>query len=196
MTPTTREMRRLSHTILWRGAVLVALGIGAVLWSEAYLIAAMLAAGLVCTLSGLYEISIAISMRRQTTRWWLILADGLAFIVFGMLSVGTPAVMLRLALMAVTGWFLFYAGIAWSTAALFWSITRIRWPLIAWGCLNVGLGMLAVLYPAATILMLLFFGAVYAAMFGIWEMAVGLWLRRHLRSHAPSSHGAFAPSAS
>jgi len=41
-------------------------------------------------------------------------------------------------------------------------------------------------FPAMTIFALLFVGAMYAALFGAWQLAAGLWLRRTVRQHRSS----------
>jgi uncharacterized membrane protein HdeD (DUF308 family) len=89
-------------------------------------------------------------------------------------------------------WLLAYAGLAWRAAVVWWPFRALRWTLIAWGVIDVGLGVLALVYPAATIFTLLFFGAVYAALFGAWQVAAGLWVRHLLHHegghHAPAVH--------
>ncbi|MGE5102252.1 MAG: HdeD family acid-resistance protein [Deltaproteobacteria bacterium] len=188
MTSTNKELEHLANALVWRGAALLALGLAAVVWPEQILIAAMLAVGVIVTVFGLYEVSIAFSIRRHTPRWWLVLLHGVASIAFGGLSVGAPGVSLRVALFVIAAWFVLYAGVAFGTAILVWPTTTIRWALMTWAIFDVGLAILAVAYPAATIFALLFFGAVYAALFGGWQVAAGLWIRRALRSHHGALH--------
>lgn len=195
MISTDKELGHLANTLIWRGAGLLALGLAAAVWPEQILIAAMLAVGIIVTVFGLYEISIAFSIRRRTGRWWLVLLHGVASIAFGGLSVGAPGVSLRVALFVIAAWFLLYAGVAFGTAVLVWPTRTIRWALLIWAFFDVGLAILAVAYPAATIFALLFFGAVYAALFGGWQVVAGLWIRRALRIHRGASHeGQFAPA--
>lgn len=176
---------------------MLALGLGAVVWPEQILILAMMVVGLVATVFGLYEISIAFAIRRRTTRWWFVLMHGLASLAFAGLSVGAPGVSLRVALVVIAVWFLFYAALAFGAATLVQTTPTIRRALIAWGAFDVGLALLALLFPAATIFALLFFGAVYAALFGAWQLAAGLWLRRTVRVQQAAPHeGRFVPAHS
>jgi uncharacterized membrane protein HdeD (DUF308 family) len=193
MTSMNKELGHLSHTLVWRGAAMLALGLAATIWPEQILILAMLAVGIISAVFGIYEISIALAIRGRTPRWWLVLAHGVASFAFGGLSVGAPGVSLRVALVVIAAWFLVYAVVAYRTAVVVWPIRAARWSLLAWGIFDAGLGILSLVYPAATIFALLFFGAVYAALFGAWQMAAGLWLRRTLRVHQASFHeGRFA----
>ena len=68
-----RELGRLSHTLVWRGALMLLLGLGAITRPEELLILALLAVGGIATLFGLYEMSIAISIRSRAKHWRLVL---------------------------------------------------------------------------------------------------------------------------
>jgi len=166
---------------------MLVLGLGSVIWPEPVLIAAMFTVGLIATVFGLYEVTVAIAIRHRGSRWWLVLAHGLASLGFGLLTVGAPALPLQLALVVIAVWFFVYAAVAWSAAGIVWHARGLRRTLLAGGCFHAALGLLAILYPAATIFALLFFGAVYAAMFGAWQLAAGLWLRSRLRAHTVHS---------
>lgn len=191
MTSMTKEFGHLSQTLVWRGAAMLALGLAAVVWPEQILILAMLIVGIVATVFGLYEISIAFAIRRRAPRWWLVLVHGVTSIAFGGLSVGSPSVSLRVALIVIAIWFLVYAGLAFSAAILIRSFPFIRRALLTWGFVDVGLAIVTLLFPAMTIFAVLFGGAVYAALFGAWQLAAGLWLRRAVRHHRPSLEGRF-----
>jgi uncharacterized membrane protein HdeD (DUF308 family) len=188
MTSINKELGHLSATLVWRGTAMLALGLAAVVWPEQILILAMLAVGIIATVFGIYEMSIAFAIRRRTRRWWLVLAHGAASVAFGGLSVGAPGVSLRVALIVIATWFLVYAAVAYGSAVVVWPMRTARWALLAWGVFDAVLGILALVYPTATIFALLFFGAVYAALFGAWQVAAGLWLRRTLRVHHTSFH--------
>jgi len=180
MTTMRKELGRLSDTLLWRGVAFTMLGVAALIWPEPILIGALLTVGLLATLLGLYEMTIAASIRRRTSRWWLVLAHGVLSLGFGLLTVGASAVSFRFALAVVMLWLIAYAGVAWSAAVILRPGRRIRAALFTWGGINVLLAVVVAIYPAATIFSFLFFGAVCAAMFGVWQIAAGVSLRRTL----------------
>jgi len=180
MTTMRKELGRLSDTLLWRGVAFAMLGVAALIWPEPILIGALLTVGLLATLLGLYEMTIAASIRRRTSRWWLVLAHGVLSLGFGLLTVGASAISFRFALAVVMLWLIAYAGVAWSAAVILRPGRRIRAALFTWGGINVLLAVVVAIYPAATIFSFLFFGAVYAAMFGVWQIAAGVSLRRTL----------------
>ena len=124
--------------------------------------------------------TIAASIRRRTSRWWLVLAHGVLSLGFGLLTVGASALSFRTALVVVMAWLFAYAGVALSAAVIVRPTRKIRVTLFAWGGISVLLALVVAIYPAATIFSFLFFGAVYAALFGIRQIAVGVCLRRTL----------------
>jgi uncharacterized membrane protein HdeD (DUF308 family) len=180
MTTMRKELGRLSDTLLWRGVAFTMLGVAAVIWPEPILIGALLTVGLLSTLLGLYEMTIAASIRRRTSRWWLVLAHGILSLGFGLLTVGSSALSFRFALAVVMAWLIAYTGVAWSAAVIMRPGRKTRMALVTWGGIDVLLAIVVAIYPAATIFAFLFFGAVYAALFGIWQVAAGVWLRRTL----------------
>jgi uncharacterized membrane protein HdeD (DUF308 family) len=184
MITARQELRRLWHTLVGRGALMLVLGLGAVIWPEDVLIAAMILVGVIATLFGLYEITIALSIRTKTSGWTLILLHGLTVLSFGALTLGGPGLTLRVALAVTSAWMLAYAALAITAGILFWQLRAMRWALLAWAAFDVVLAFVSVLFPEATIFALLYFGAVYAAAFGAWQIVAGLWLRRTIK-HPP-----------
>jgi len=180
MTTMRKELSRLSDTLLWRGVAFTMLGVAALIWPEPILIGALLTVGLLATLLGLYEMTIAASIRRRTSRWWLVLSHGVLSLGFGLLTVGASALPFRFALAVVVAWLIAYAGVTWTAAVILRPRRTIRVALFTWGGVDVLLGVVIAIYPAATIFSFLFLGAFYAAMFGVWQIAAGVWLRRRL----------------
>jgi uncharacterized membrane protein HdeD (DUF308 family) len=194
MTTIRQELRRLWHTLVWRGGAMLLLGVGALVWPEDVLIVAMVSVGIIAALFGLYEITVAASVRRRTPAWTLILLHGTTVLLFGAMTVGAPGLSLRVALSLTAGWLLMYAALAVTLTILIWQVRAVRWSLIIWAGLDIALALVAVVFPEATIFALLYFGAAYAAAFGAWQVGAGLWLRYALRNpRAYSNLGAFAP---
>jgi uncharacterized membrane protein HdeD (DUF308 family) len=174
-----KELQRLSETLAWRGAALLALGVGALLWPEPLMIAALLTAGLIAALLGLYEMTIAVVLRRFTQYWYVVLVHGLTSLAFGLLTVGSSALPLRVALALIVAWLLVYVGVMWGAATVMWPKRTVPWGLIAWGTVDVLVSVAIAVIPAVTIFGFLFLGALYAAVFGVWQLALGWWLGRH-----------------
>ncbi|HEY7395775.1 MAG TPA: DUF308 domain-containing protein [Gemmatimonadaceae bacterium] len=186
MVSTTKELSHLSHTLISRGAMMLGLGLVAVIWPEQLLVFALLLVGTIAALLGLYEVGIALALRQRALHWQLVLLHGLASIAFGFLTMGSAGIELSVALRSVAVWLCAYALLAIGAARLVAQNPLPRWGLVIWAALNVSFAILAVVYPEATIFALLFVGAGYAALYGAWQLVVGLWLRRSLRHHRGS----------
>jgi hypothetical protein len=108
---------------------------------------------------------------------------GLTVLTFGVLTVWAPMmtvrITLRVAVAAVAAWMIAYAALALTAAIGRRLPSAPRWTLMACAAIHVGFAFVAITYPEATIFSLLYFGAVYAALFGAWQLVVGAWLRRH-----------------
>jgi len=179
MTTMRKELQRLSETLVWRGVAMLALGVGALLWPEPLMIAALLTVGLIAALLGLYEMAIAAVLRRFTRYWYVVLVHGLTSLAFGLLTVGSSALPLRVALAIIVAWLLVYAGVMSRVATVMWPMRTVPWALIAWGTVDLLVTVAIALSPAMTIFGFLFLGALYAAVFGAWQLALGWWLGRH-----------------
>lgn len=175
MFAMTKELNRLSGTLVARGGLMLILGVSAAVWPEPLLVPALISVGVIALLFGGYELAIALSLRSLTDGWWLVLLHGGACVAFGLLTLGGPRLPIALALAATAAWLLVYASIAWIGALV--SHTRtLRRALIACAFVHIALAIIAVAYPS-TVFSLLFFGAVYAAALGAWQIAVGILVR-------------------
>jgi uncharacterized membrane protein HdeD (DUF308 family) len=175
MFAMTKELNRLSGTLVVRGVLMLILGVSAAVWPEPLLIAALISVGVIALLSGGYELAVALSLRSRTDGWWLVLLHGGASVAFGLLTLGGPRQPIALALAATAAWLLVYASLAWIGALL--SHTRtLRRVLFACALVHVVLAILAIAYPS-TVFSLLFFGAIYAAALGAWQIVVGILVR-------------------
>lgn len=186
MVSPAREMMGLARVLVVRGGALLVLGACAALWPEPLLVPALIGVACIATIGGLYEITVGVAVRRSAPSWALIVVHGAASVLFGMLTAGLTALGWELSMTAVVAWLVLYTWLAFAAAAR-WRRGAPTKALVACGLVNAGLAVLVNLYPA-TIFALLYFGAVYAALLGAWQLAMGMTLHRILRSDAP-----FAP---
>lgn len=180
MNIVREEFGHLWHILVGRGVAMLVLGIAAVVWPEPFLIGAMVLVGVFATLVGLYDVSIGVSLRKRSAGSSLILIHGIAFTLFGAMTIGAPRLSMRVALILIEAWMLLYAGIVWSAAIMAWPRRELRWTLFFAGCFNILVALICAIYPEGTIFALLFFGAAYAAMLGALQIVAGLWLHRRL----------------
>jgi uncharacterized membrane protein HdeD (DUF308 family) len=182
MRSPDQRINRLSRTLVGRGAIMLILGFVAAIWPEDVLVAALFAVGATGIVLGLYEIVVATSLSDSLERWRLMMYHGLAALTFGVLTVWAPVMSVRVtlgaAVAAISIWMIAYATLAFIAAIGARASTAPRRTLIACGCVHLGFAFVALTYPEATIFSLLYFGAIYAALFGAWQLVIGTWLER------------------
>jgi uncharacterized membrane protein HdeD (DUF308 family) len=191
MLSMTKELTHIAHITLLRGALMLLLGLMAVIWPASVLVAALAAVGVVATVFGLYELAIGVSLRPLTHQCPLVLLHGAATAAFGMLTLGSLGLSLEVGLVLTGGWLALYAILAAYAAVLAWATRAARWALLAWASFSLGVAIYAVVSPEVSAATVLVLGPLFAAAFGAWQLAVGLWLRRIARKAVRST---FPPS--
>lgn len=172
------ELTALRHLLFWRGMLALATALVAVRWPQETLIFALVAAGAVFGIMGLFDTVIALRIRRAYHAWWVALIHGLACTAFGIVTLAVPGVALALAVGIAAGWLVVYGAVALLVA---WRMRRnhLRWRSVAlWGAMNVVFAALVLTYPRLTITVLLYAGAAYAALLGLVQVGAAMRLRR------------------
>lgn len=178
MRPHTLELAALRHLLFWRGMLALAFALVAVRWPAETLVFALVAAGAVFAVMGLFDVGISLGMRRTHRLWWLALLHGLACVAFGVVTVVVPAVALRLAVLLAAAWLMLYGLLALEAARRVRTRSRVWRALAAWGIANGVLAALLITFPRLTITLVLYAGAAYAAAFGVAHLAAAIVLRR------------------
>lgn len=111
--------------------------------------------------------------------WWLILLRGLCAILFGILTFAWPGVTL-FTLVILYGAFAFADGILSLIASIRGGAPAPRWWLALVGILGIAVGILTVLWPGITGIVLLFFIAGWAIANGIMEIIGAIRLRKEI----------------
>jgi uncharacterized membrane protein HdeD (DUF308 family) len=111
--------------------------------------------------------------------WWLILLKGICALVFGILTFVWPGITL-LTLVLLYGAYAFVDGILSLAAAITGGAPSPRWWLALVGLLGIAAGVLTVMWPGITALILLYFIAGWAIANGILEIAGAIRLRKEI----------------
>jgi uncharacterized membrane protein HdeD (DUF308 family) len=111
--------------------------------------------------------------------WWLILLRGLCAILFGILTFVWPGVTL-FTLVILYGAFAFADGILSLVAAIRGGAPAPRWWLAIVGVLGIAVGILTLLWPGITGLVLLLFIAGWAIANGVMEIIGAIRLRKEI----------------
>lgn len=112
------------------------------------------------------------------SRWGWVVFRGLAAIAFGCLAFAQPATM-GVSLVLLFGVYAFVAGIATFVAAARGGRAGApRWGMLLFeGLLSIGVGIVAVLWPATTALAFVWVLGVWAIVSGVLEIATAVKLR-------------------
>ncbi len=111
--------------------------------------------------------------------WWMILLRGVCAIIFGVLTFAWPGVTL-VTLVLLYGLFALSDGILAIGAAFFGSSPEPRWWLGFVGILGVAAGLVALLWPGMTAIILLIFIAAWAISTGVMQIAGAVALRKEI----------------
>jgi uncharacterized membrane protein HdeD (DUF308 family) len=125
---------------------------------------------------------------RPFPEWRLLLVHGVALVGFALLTFACFQVPFRTGMLLIALWLTLYCMLTGGLALALWPMRRTRWALLAWTGVNLIVAAVAVAYAGATVFALLLFGAVYATMFGAFQIASGVWVRRIVLPHvAPTT---------
>lgn len=110
--------------------------------------------------------------------WWALLLRGLIAIGFGVIALAWPESSI-LALVLVYGAYVVADGV-FAIVAAFSSHTGERWWLLASGFLGVAAGVLAMIWPGLTAIVLVLIIGFWSIMRGIVEIAAAIRLRKQI----------------
>jgi uncharacterized membrane protein HdeD (DUF308 family) len=134
---------------------------------------------------GITEIAHAFELRHVFSSWWVLLLAGLVSVAFGGAALYYyPGLSLAFIVLWVAWWFL-VTGVLGIYAALQLRKLGIDWGwTLAWGVFSVVAGLLALVYPLATLAAVMGLIAGFAIIGGIALLAGALKLRSAARSVA------------
>jgi uncharacterized membrane protein HdeD (DUF308 family) len=111
--------------------------------------------------------------------WWLILLRGVAAIIFGILTFMWPGLTL-VTLVLLYGAFSFLDGLFSIAAAVKGGSPMPRWWLALVGLLGIGVGVITLLWPQITGIVLLMFIAGWAIASGVLQIIGAIRLRKEI----------------
>jgi len=174
-------LKQLTHNwwaVLLRGVVAILFGAIALVWPGLTLEVLVLFFGAYVLVDGVFAIIAALTHRTGHDRWWVLLLEGLVGIAAGIITfflpgVATLAPIYIIALWAiVTGVLEIIAGIGLRKEI------QGEWLLAISGIVSLGLGVLLLVFPSAGEVTIIWLIGVYAILFGLMLLGLGLRLRR------------------
>ena len=111
--------------------------------------------------------------------WWLLLLRGMAAIIFGVLAFVWPGLTL-LTLILFYGAFALVDGVLAVIAAITGDAPAPRWWLAVVGLLGIAAGLLTLLMPGLSALVLMYFIAAWAIATGVFQIMGAIRLRKEI----------------
>jgi len=159
-----------------RGLVAIAFGIVAIVKPGQALLALVLVFGAFALVSGVLALVASFSSAPYYNQWWLLLLDGLAGIVVGLIAIFEPGIT-KLALLILIAIWAIVTGILEIVVAIhFRQVLTGEWVMILGGVLSIALGVLLFIFPGAGEISLIWVIGIYAIAFGISEIVFGFQL--------------------
>lgn len=180
MRHITLELSRLAFVLFVRGVFLIVLGGVAIRWPEQTLLLSMIAAGGIVGSLGIFELAAgAISRALPSTKLFLI-GHGVISIAYGALTASIPVALPSLATGMATVFSVIYGVFSLVLAARLQFVPRAREAVAGWAILNFGAAAILAAGTFPTTNALLYAGALYGAILGLFQLFAALWIRRAL----------------
>jgi uncharacterized membrane protein HdeD (DUF308 family) len=160
-----------------RGVLAVLFGLAAFIWPSVTLGVLVLLFGAYAFVDGVFAIVAAFRDRDRSERWWVLLIEGLAGIVAGILTFLWPDITALVLLYLIAAWAVI-TGILEIVAAI-----RLRaelegeWLLVLSGIASIIFGAILFVRPGAGALAVVWLIGAYAVVFGALLIALGIRLR-------------------
>ena len=160
-----------------RGVVAVIFGVVALIWPGQTLQALVLVFGAFALVDGIFAIIAGIAFRRYFERWWAVLLEGVAGVVFGLLTFFWPNITALVLVYFIAAWALI-TGIFEIVAAIqFRRVITGEWMMILSGLLSILFGVLLFVFPGAGAVSVIWLIGIYAIVFGISEIIFAFRVR-------------------
>lgn len=118
-------------------------------------------------------------LRRMSENWWLFLVRGILALIFGVVAIVVPiATVITLAI--IFGVYAIIDGVMALASAVRGDSKMPRWWLIIVGLAGLVAGILAIVWPGITALLLIAFIGAWAVVRGVFEIIGAISLRREI----------------
>jgi uncharacterized membrane protein HdeD (DUF308 family) len=167
MNATVQVARRYWWVFLVRGILAILFGIIALAAPGIALLAFIYVFAAYAILDGIAAIVVSIQERSFLRTWWVLLLEGIADIIFGILAFAWPGVTALVLLFLVAIWALVTGVLEISSAFVGPGSAGQRWGLGLAGLLSIIFGIILIVHPGAGLLAVLWLVGFFAIVFGV-----------------------------
>lgn len=164
-------------TLVLRGAVAVLLGLVAMGWPEITLRVLVMLLGAYLLVDGAFGALGAFKDRSHHRQWWILLLEGVAGIVAGIVALFWPGITALALLYLFAAWALVTGVLEIVAAVRLREEIKGEWLLAVSGIASILFAIIAAIRPGAGAVALVWLIAIYAIVFGALLIILGLRLR-------------------
>lgn len=166
---------------LLRGLVAVLFGVVTFFWPLLTLAVLVLWFGAFIFLDGLFTLIFALRSIKTRAYWWLFLLEGLAGMGVGVITFLKPGFTILVFVYLLAAWAILAGVFRVIAAILLRREISGEWALALSGLLGILLGALLFLFPSSGAVAMMWMIGIYALLAGIFQIALGIRLRRFQR---------------
>ena len=171
-----------------RGVAAIIFGILAIIWPLLTLQVLVLLFGAYALVDGVFTVIAGIASHERNQRWWMMLLEGIAGIIVGILTFFWPGTTALVLLYFIAAWAIVTGVLEIVAAIQMRRIIENEWMMILAGIASILFGLLLFIFPGAGALSLVWLIGAYSIVFGILLIILALRLRG--MPHGPAATGA------
>jgi uncharacterized membrane protein HdeD (DUF308 family) len=160
-----------------RGVAGILFGISAFLWPDITLAALVLLFGAYALVDGVFAVIAGITTRKQEERWWMMILEGIAGIVLGVLTFLWPSITALILLYFIAAWSIVTGAFEVAAAIRLRKEIEGEWLLGLAGVASMIFGILLVVLPGPGALALIWLIGADALVFGVLMLVLAFRLR-------------------
>ena len=160
-----------------RGIAGILFGIAAFVWPASTLAALIIVFGAYVFVDGIFALVAGIGMRRQMNRWWLLVLEGIAGIILGVLTFLSPDTTALVLLTIIAAWSIVSGIFEIATAVRLRKMIPNEWLLILSGVISIIFGALLIAQPGAGEIAIVWLVGGYALLFGMLTLVLAFRVR-------------------
>src|SRR5262245_46840432 len=176
-TVVASELARNWWVLALRGVIGILFGIAAFVWPESTLAALVLVFGAYVFVDGIFAVVAGIGMWRQLSLWWLMLLEGVAGIILGLLTFRSPDITALILLTFIAAWSIVTGIFEIATAVRLRKMIPNEWLLILSGVVSIIFGILLIAQPGAGAIAIVWLLGAYALLFGLLTLLFAFRVR-------------------
>jgi uncharacterized membrane protein HdeD (DUF308 family) len=176
-TVMASDLARNWWVLALRGVAGIMFGIVAFVWPESTLAALVLVFGAYVFVDGIFAVVAGIRMRRQLSLWWLVVVEGVAGIILGVLTFLSPDTTALVLLTFIAAWSIVTGIFEIATAVRIRTLIANEWLLILSGVVSIIFGALLIAQPGAGAISIVWLLGAYALLFGMLTLMLAFRLR-------------------